>query len=70
MEATFLVRINLMDLMDLEGASEDLADSLDRDGFEVIEVKPWARPSLEGLSGEETVIPNLPVLPPNPTRFA
>lgn len=57
MTITFLVAINLEDATALVEASHDISDSLSG-RFDVVSVKPWARPSVT-----PTVSP-LAALPP------
>lgn len=49
MKATFLVEIDdIADVQDLPGLAADIHDSLDSDGYSVVSVEPWERPSLDG----------------------
>lgn len=59
MTVTFLVELNLQDLSNLAGISEELLDDLS-ENFDVISVKPWARPTGNPLAA----IPNLTEIAP------
>jgi predicted CoA-binding protein len=50
----FITEVNLDDLSDLAGTASEIEQDLNNAGFEVISVKPWARPSLK-LPGEASV---------------
>jgi hypothetical protein len=54
MNVAFIAEVNLDDLSDLAGTAREIEQDLSNAGFEVISVKPWARPSLK-LPGETTV---------------
>jgi hypothetical protein len=49
MTATFLVKLDIGNVDDLDMIAEDIMDSLDN--FEVISVEPWARPTLGSDEG-------------------
>jgi len=44
--ATFLVTLNLDDVSMVQQIAEDIDSDLMDSGYEVVEVKPWARPTL------------------------
>ena len=46
MQVAFIATVNLDDLSDLAGVSDEIADSLTQSGFEVVSVHAWARPAL------------------------
>lgn len=58
MNVTFLVELNLSDLSDLLGVVDEIEQDLS--DFEVVSVKPWARPSGNPLAA----IPNLTEVQP------
>lgn len=45
MKRTFLVTLNAVD--DPDNTAADIQESLQLDGFEVVDVKPWASPNAE-----------------------
>lgn len=47
-EVAFIITLNMSDvsLPSLESTAENLGESLVSDGFDVVESKPWARPSI------------------------
>lgn len=51
MNVTFLVELNLDDTTDLANTAMDIEDDLN-ENFEVISVKPWARPTGNPLAIE------------------
>jgi hypothetical protein len=63
MNVAFIVQINLDDLSDLPGTSREIQEDLNNAGFEVVQVKPWQRPSLE-LGGTNLFSPE-PTQPTN-----
>lgn len=58
MNVTFLVEINISDLSDLPGIADEIESDLS--DFEVISVKPWARPAGNPLAA----IPNITEIQP------
>lgn len=58
MNVTFLVEINIQDLSDLVGVADEIEHDLA--DFDVVSVKPWARPSGNPLAA----IPNLTEIQP------
>jgi hypothetical protein len=59
MDVTFLATVNLDDLSDLPGVAQEINDDLTQSGFEVVQVAPWARPTLaQGTPTLQT--PNVP----------
>ena len=52
MTATFLVKLDIIDAAEADSIADDLLDSLAADGFEVISVEPWARPTVD-IGGED-----------------
>jgi hypothetical protein len=52
MTATFLVKIEVGSVDEIDMAADDIMDSLAGDGFEMISVEPWARPT-QDIGGEE-----------------
>lgn len=61
MTATFLVTLNVESEAVITTTAEDLDDDLMSSGYDVVEVKPWARPTLDIAMPE--------VEPPPPTLF-
>lgn len=59
MTVTFLVELNLDDTTDLANISGDIEEDL-QNNFEVISVKPWARPTGNPLAA----LPNLTEIQP------
>lgn len=53
MTATFLVTLNLEDAAAIPQYALDIEDDLSESGYDIVDVKPWARPSL-GLSPTDT----------------
>lgn len=47
MNVAFIVNLNLDDLSDLQGVAQEINDDLSQAGFEVVQVAPWQRPSLQ-----------------------
>jgi hypothetical protein len=47
MNVAFIVQINLDDLSNLPDVSREIQEDLNNAGFEVVQVKPWQRPSLQ-----------------------
>jgi len=54
MNATFLVTLNLDDVSMVQQIAEDIDNDLMDSGYEVVEVKPWARPTLNIATSEPT----------------
>jgi hypothetical protein len=63
MQATFLVRINIVDVTTLADEAADIEHDLVNAGHDVVSVEPWARPSTATAS----VIPLVEGLQPPPT---
>ena len=61
MTVTFLVAIDLPDPSMVESAAGEIDDALLEEGFEVISVKPWARPATGGA--EASFLPPPPEQP-------
>jgi hypothetical protein len=58
--ATFLVAIDIDDPSMVDSLAAEIDDALLEEGFEVISVKPWARPATGGAEA--------PFLPPPPEQ--
>lgn len=58
MNVTFLITLNIQDLSDLAGIADEIENDLN--DFEVISVKPWARPAGNPLAA----IPNITEIQP------
>jgi hypothetical protein len=66
MNATFLVTLNIQSEMEIPSISEDMHDELSTSGFDVVEVKPWQRASLDlGQAVQDT----FPIQPPEQPLF-
>jgi hypothetical protein len=65
--ATFLVTLNIEDTSMIPQYAADIDDDLAESGYDVVEVKPWARPSL-GIAPEEAPIFG-GMEPPPPSLF-
>jgi hypothetical protein len=67
MVVTFLVALDLDDLTTLTDVALDIQDDLERAGFNVESVKPWARPTTQSSTSPFAAIPNLVEPPTEPT---
>ena len=61
MTVTFLVAIDIPDASMVESLAGEIDDALLDEGFEVISVKPWARPATGGA--EDAFLPPPPEQP-------
>ena len=68
MTATFLVTLNIEDAAAIPQYAMDIEDDLSESGYDIIEVKPWARPSL-GIVPESVQPFGLGEAEPPPSLF-
>jgi hypothetical protein len=67
MTVTFLVAVSDIDIATLTETALDIQDELERAGFNVESVKPWARPTAQASASPFAAIPNLVEPPAEPT---